>query len=66
MIINSYLVHESAIGESGIGNYWGRDCPTGPFFISGNDSNALDVVDSSPLGIPVAGLVSVPTPPGCV
>lgn len=49
-----------------IGNYWGRDdCPTGPFFVAGVDSNDGSVVDSNPFGIPVAGLASVPTPPGC-
>lgn len=53
----------------GVGNYWGRDCPNGPFFVSGTDSNALwKVKDSRPYGYPVAGLPSFgyPPPPPCL
>ncbi len=69
-----------------VGNFWGRVCgddeddddddqngdgPLGPpFFNAGVDSNALDVIDNSPFGVPVASLEEdedddLPLPPGC-
>lgn len=58
------IVGDDGMGNP-IGNYWGRDCPSAPYFIAGVDSNDASVVDSNPFGIPVAGLANVPTPPAC-
>jgi len=59
------IVGDDGMGNP-IGNYWGRTCPSAPFFIAGIDSNDATVADSNPFGIPVAGLASVPMPPGCL
>ncbi len=45
------------------GNYWGHDCPMGPFFVPGRESNSSQVLDRHPFGIPVANLDSPPQPP---
>ncbi len=59
------IVGDDGVGNP-IGNYWDRECPTGPFFVASVDSNDVSVVDSNPFGIPVAELASVPIPPGCL